>query len=89
MSDFWKIVYSKDALKEKKIAYKAGFESKIKQLVKVIQEDPFAPYPPYEKLIGDLKGVYSRRISVQHRFMYIVYKEERTVKVVAMGSHYE
>jgi toxin-antitoxin system, toxin component, Txe/YoeB family len=85
----WKIVYTKDALKDKKRAYDAGYENKIKKLLETIKEDPFAPYPPYEKLIGDLTGAYSRRINIQHRLVYMVYPEERAVKVIALWTHYE
>lgn len=85
----WKIFYTKDALKDKKIAYEAGFKDKIEQLLQVLKEDPFASYPPYEKLLGDLSGAYSRRINVQHRLVYSVYKDVRAVKIISMWSHYE
>ena len=85
----WKIFYTKDALKDKKIAYEAGFKDKIEQLLQVLKEDPFASYPPYEKLLGDLSGAYSRRINVQHRLVYSVHKDEKAVKIISMWSHYE
>lgn len=89
MVEQWKIVYTKDALKDKRIAYEAGFKDKIEPLLEVLKDNPFKNYPPYEKLLGDLAGAYSRRINVQHRLVYSVYKEERTVKIISMWSHYE
>jgi Txe/YoeB family toxin of toxin-antitoxin system len=85
----WKIFYTKDALKDKKAAYEAGFKDKIEQLLDVLKEDPFKSYPPYEKLLGDMSGAYSRRINVQHRLVYSVYKEERAIKIISMWTHYE
>jgi len=89
MNGGWKVVYTADALKDKQRAYEAGFREKIKDLLDVIRQDPFIPYPPYEKLSGDLTGAYSRRINRQHRFVYYVYKEARTVKIISMWTHYE
>jgi Txe/YoeB family toxin of toxin-antitoxin system len=89
MAEQWKLVYTKDALKDKRTAYEAGFKDKIEQLLEVIKDDPFKNYPPYEKLLGDMSGAYSRRINVQHRLVYSVYKEERTIKIISMWSHYE
>lgn len=88
-AELWKIVYTKDALKDKRKAYEAGFGAKINQLLDIIRENPFAPYPPYEKLIGDLTGAYSRRINIQHRLVYMVYPQERVLKVIALWTHYE
>ena len=85
----WKIVYTKDALKDKKVAFEAGFALKINQLIELVAVDPFQKYPPYEKLLGDMLGAYSRRINIQHRFVYSVYLEERTVKIISLWSHYE
>lgn len=89
MAGQWKIVYTKDSLKDKRIAYEAGFKDKIEQLLNILKEDPFENYPPYEKLLGDMSGAYSRRINVQHRLVYSIYKEERTIKIISMWSHYE
>lgn len=85
----WKILYTKDALKDKKTAYEAGFKDKIEQLLEILKEDPFNNYPPYEKLLGDMSGAYSRRINVQHRLVYLVYKEERLIKIISIWTHYE
>ena len=85
----WKILYTKDALKDKRKAYEAGFSKKAEQLLSIILENPFTPYPPYEKLIGDLDGMYSRRINHQHRLVYMVYGEEKIVKIVSFWTHYD
>ena len=88
MKEQWRIVYTKDGLKDKRIAYTAGFKDKIEKLLEVIRENPFSNHPPYEKLIGDLAGAYSRRINYTHRLVYMVYKEEKTVKIISMWNHY-
>lgn len=85
----WKIIYTKQGLKDKRIAFEAGFSNKIKSLLDTVRINPFEEYPPYEKLIGDLKGAYSRRINHKHRFVYQVYKDEHTIKVISMWTHYE
>ncbi len=85
----WKIIYTKDALKDREIAFQAGYKNKILKLLKIIEEDPYNNYPPYEKLIGDMTGAYSRRINHQHRLVYSVYKEHRTIKIISMWLHYE
>lgn len=85
----WKIVYTKQGLKDKRKAYEAGFSEKIKTLLELVRNNPFEDYPPFEKLVGDLNGAYSRRINRQHRFVYQVYQKERTVKVISMWTHYE
>lgn len=85
----WKIVYTPDALKDKRKAYESGFKEKIEKLLAILKDDPFAAYPPYEKLIGDMSGAYSRRINRQHRLVYTVYSNERIVKIISMWNHYE
>ncbi len=85
----YKIVYTRQGLKEKRIADKAGFGEKISKLLDVLKDDPFQVYPPYEKLVGNLSGAYSRRINRQHRIIYTVYQEEKIVKVISMWTHYE
>ncbi|MEN3004872.1 Txe/YoeB family addiction module toxin [Dehalobacterium formicoaceticum] len=85
----WKIVYTKQGLKDKRKAYEAGFSEKIKTLLELVRKNPFEDYPPFEKLVGDLNGAYSIRINRQHRFVYQVYQKERTVKVISMWTHYE
>lgn len=85
----WKVLYTSDALKDKKKAFEAGLNNKIMSLLEILREDPFTTYPPYEKLIGDYAGAYSRRINRQHRLVYAVYKEEKIVKIISMWTHYE
>lgn len=85
----WRILYTKDAIKDKRKAYEAGFSNKIEQLLSLMKDNPFTPYPPYEKLIGDLSGMYSRRINHQHRLVYMVYVDEKAVKIISVWSHYE
>lgn len=85
----YKLVYTKQAKKDAKKAASSGLKSKIEDLLEVIKEDPFADYPPYEKLVGSLEGAYSRRINIQHRLVYQVYDKEKVVKVIRMWTHYD
>ncbi len=87
-NDEWRIVYTKQSLKDRNHAYKAGFKNKIISLLEILRRDPFMDYPPYEKLIGALTGAYSRRINQQHRLVYTVYAKERIVKIISMWEHY-
>lgn len=85
----WQVVYSKHALKDAKKLVAAGLKNKTLELLAVIAADPFQNPPPYEKLVGDLAGAYSRRINIQHRLVYEVFPKERVVRVLRMWSHYE
>lgn len=85
----WRVVYAKQALKDAKKLSAAGFKSKALELLELIAHDPFQVPPPYEKLVGDLDGAYSRRINIQHRLVYEVFKKEKTVRVLRMWTHYE
>lgn len=85
----YRIVYSKAAVKDIPKLKAAHLDGKARALIEVIREDPFRNPPRYEKLLGDLKGLYSRRINVQHRLIYQVLGEEQTVKIVSMWTHYE
>ena len=85
----WNLAYSKYALKDAKNLSSAGLKDKAQDLLNILQLDPFKNPPPYEKLVGDLKGAYSRRINIQHRLVYEVFVEEKTVRVLRMWSHYE
>ena len=85
----WRIVFTKKAKSDAKKIANAGLKSKAKKLLQIISKDPFAYPPPYEKLIGDLSGAYSRRINITHRLVYQVYEEERVIKVIRMWTHYE
>ena len=85
----WNIVYTKQAQKDAKKLAAAGMKTKGQKLLAVIAENPYQTPPPYEKLIGDLAGAYSRRINIQHRLVYQVLEDIRTVKVLRMWTHYE
>ena len=85
----WRVVYAKQAQKDAKKLSAAGFKSKAQELLELIAHDPFQVPPPYEKLVGDLDGAYSRRINIQHRLVYEVFKKEKTVRVLRMWTHYE
>jgi Txe/YoeB family toxin of toxin-antitoxin system len=85
----WKLVYTRHAQKDAKKLVAAGLKEKAQALLEVIARGPFANPPPFEKLVGDLAGAYSRRINIQHRLVYQVVKAERTVKVLRMWTHYE
>lgn len=84
-----KLVFAKHALKDAKKLVSAGLKPKAEELLGVLAKDPFQNPPPYEKLVGDLAGAYSRRINFQHRLVYEVFTKERTVRVLRMWSHYE
>ncbi len=85
----WKLVFTKQAQKDaKKIAH-SGLKQQAERLLEIIKENPFQNPPPYEKLVGDLSGAYSRRINIQHRLVYQVIEDIRTVKVIRMWTHYE
>ena len=83
------VVYTKAAAKHIALLKSANLDKRTKKLIDVIAENPFQNPPPYEKLAGDMNGLYSRRINIQHRLVYQVYTEEKTVKIVSMWSHYE
>lgn len=85
----YKVVYTKLGLKEKKYAVQAGFKDKIDSLLAILKENPFEAYPPFERLLGSMKGAYSRRINRQHRLVYMVYEKERIVKVISCWTHYD
>lgn len=85
----WTLVYTKQAQKDAKKLVASGLKAKTQELLDVLEENPFKNPPPYEKLVGDLAGAYSRRINIQHRLVYQVLKEERIVKIIRMWTHYE
>ena len=85
----WRLVYTKQAQKDAAKLAAAGLKEKAIELLGIVAQNPFQTPPPYEKLVGDLTGAYSRRINVQHRLVYQVYRKERTVKVLRIWSHYE
>lgn len=85
----WTIVYTQQAKKDARKIKSAGLKDKVQYLLALLEKDPFQTPPRYEKLIGNLKGAYSRRINIQHRLVCQIYKSARTVKVIRMWSHYE
>ena len=85
----WNLVYSKYALKDAKKISAAGLKDKTLTLLEILKADPFQNPPPYEKLVGDLQGAYSRRINIQYRLLYEVFRKEKTVRILRMWTHYE
>lgn len=85
----WQLVYTKQAQKDAKKLASSGLKPKTQELLAILAEDPFQRPPPFEKLVGDLAGAYSRRINIQHRLVYQVLEEDRVVKVLRLWSHYE
>ncbi len=85
----WQVVFSKHAVKDARKLAAAGLKAKAQDLLAVLAADPFRNPPPYEKLVGDLAGAYSRRINIQHRLVYEVFAKEHVVRVLRMWTHYE
>jgi toxin YoeB len=85
----WRIVFTKQAQKDAKKLAAAGLRSKAERLLNILRENPYQTPPPFEKLIGDLAGVYSRRINIQHRLVYEILDKKKVVKVIRMWTHYE
>jgi toxin YoeB len=85
----WELIYTKQALKDAKKLSSSGLKSKVGALLNLLEENPFQNPPPYEKLIGDLAGAYSRRINLQHRLVYEVIVDLKVVKIIRMWTHYE
>ena len=85
----WRLVYTKAAQKDASKLAAAGLKDKAQTLLAVLEADPYQSPPPFEKLVGDLTGAYSRRINIHHRLVYQVVEDERVVKVLRMWSHYD
>jgi Txe/YoeB family toxin of toxin-antitoxin system len=85
----WEIVYARQAMKDAKKLAASGLKPKAQDLLALLADDPFRNPPPFEKLVGDLAGAYSRRINIQHRIVYEVFTKEKTVRVLRMWTHYE
>jgi Txe/YoeB family toxin of toxin-antitoxin system len=85
----WEIVYAKQAMKDAKKLAASGLKPKALELLAILAGDPFQNPPPFEKLVGDLAGAYSRRINIQHRMVYEVFTKEKTVRILRMWTHYE
>lgn len=85
----YQVVFTRQAMKDRRRIAEAGLEKRAKALLSVLTENPYRSPPPYEKLVGELSGFYSRRINIQHRLVYSVDDETRTVKVLRLWTHYE
>jgi len=85
----WQVVFTRQAQKDAKKLAAAGLRPKAEKLLKILHTNPFSNVPPYEKLVGDLSGSFSRRINIQHRLVYQVYDNEKVVKVIRMWTHYK
>ncbi|MDR0327618.1 MAG: Txe/YoeB family addiction module toxin [Planctomycetaceae bacterium] len=85
----WSLLFTKQAKKDAKRIEQAGLQEKVQRLLDILEVNPFQNPPPYEKLIGDLDGAYSRRINIQHRLVYQVLEEQQMVKILRMWTHYE
>jgi len=85
----WAVVYTKQAQKDARKIAASNLRTQTQRLLDILEANPFQTPPPYEKLMGDLVGAYSRRINIQHRLVYQIYETERTIKVLRMWTHYE
>lgn len=85
----YKIVYTKDSIKDIEKLKGANLNKKVLALIDIIKNNPFQTPPPYEKLVGDLQGLYSRRINIKHRLVYQILENVQTVKIISMWTHYE
>lgn len=85
----WELYFTRQARKDAKKLAAAGFRGKAQELLDILRDDPFRKPPPYEKLVGDLAGAYSRRINIRHRLVYQVLEQERSVKILRLWTHYE
>ncbi len=85
----WRVVFTEQAQKDAKRLSGSGLRPKAEELLEILRSNPYQTPPPFEKLVGDLAGAYSRRINVQHRLVYQILEDEHTVKVLRMWTHYE
>lgn len=85
----WSVVFTKQVQKDARKIASSNLKPQTQRLLEIVAKNPFQNPPPYEKLVGDLEGAYSRRINIQHRLVYQVYVAEKTVKVIRMWTHYE
>ena len=85
----WRVLFTKRALKDAKKLSAAGLRPKAEKLLDILSENPYQTPPPFEKLVGDLSGAYSRRINIQHRLVYQVLLDEKAVKIIRLWTHYE
>ncbi len=85
----WQVVFTKQAQKDAKKLSGSGLRAKTEKLIQILRDNPYQTQPPYEKLVGDLAGAYSRRINIQHRLVYQIIEEKKTVKIMRMWTHYD
>jgi toxin YoeB len=85
----WRIVFTKQAQKDARKLSAAGLKAKAEKLIQILRENPYHTPPSHEKLVGDLSGAYSRRINIQHRLVYQIVEDEKTVKIIRMWTHYD
>lgn len=85
----YKLLYTKQSQKDAKKLSSSNLKNRVKEILSQLEKDPFIDYPPYEKLIGDLTGAYSRRINIQHRIVYQVLEDKKIVKILRMWTHYQ
>ena len=85
----WRLVFTKQAIKDAQKIAQSGLKPQTNQLLEILKEDPYRNPPAYEKLVGDLSGAYSRRINIQHRLVYQISDDIRTVKIIRMWTHYK
>lgn len=85
----WRVVFTKQAQKDAKKLFDAGLRPKAEKLIEILRKNPYKSPPPFEKLLGDLSGAFSRRINIQHRLVYQILDDEKIVKVIRMWAHYE
>jgi len=85
----WELVFTKQAQKDAKKISRSGLRPKAEILLDILRKDPFQEPPPFEKLVGDLEGAHSRRINIQHRLVYQVFKDKKIVKIIRLWAHYE
>lgn len=85
----WKVIFTKQTQKDARKIEDSGLKLKAEKLIEILHSNPFQKPPPYEKLVGDLSGAYSRRINIQHRLIYQILEKEKTVKIIRMWTHYE
>ena len=85
----YKVIYSSQAQKDAKKVSQSGLKNNIQKIIEILRNNPYQNPPPYEKLLGDLSGSYSRRINIQHRIIYQIYEKDKIVKIICMWTHYE
>lgn len=85
----WKLVYTKQAQKDAKKLSAAGLRPKAENILKILEKNPYQKHPPFERLVGDLRGAYSRRINIHHRLVYQIIKKHKTIKIIRLWTHYE